>query len=181
MIHLVKGVFLLCFREVCGVIGSVISCSLALVVSSSLPKLFVPLLPMPLAPLQPWEVLLIFVLHSASSRWRIENLTKPMAVCSNGRELSEPSYILNTCEGAQYFVPPMRVTAKLSRPLFIWMHLDWEGGAMVSRYANLNMWSSQWFEMSLEIVFVPQTIPLAMRSYARFNWSLWPCLRMAVC
>jgi len=25
--------------------------------------------------------------------------------------------------------------------------------------------------MSLEIVFMPQIIPLAMRTYVRFNWS----------
>jgi len=37
MVHLIKGVFLLCFSRVCGIVGSIVGCSLA----------------MPLAPLQP--------------------------------------------------------------------------------------------------------------------------------
>jgi len=55
MVHLFKGVFLFCFGKVCGVVGSIIGCSLASAISSSFPKLFVPLLPVPLAPLQSWR------------------------------------------------------------------------------------------------------------------------------
>ena len=90
----------------CGVVGSIIGCSLASAVSSSFPKLFARLLLMPLAPLQSWKVPWIIVLHIAFSRWRIENFTKHMAVCSIGRELTEPSYILNTYEGAHLLCSP---------------------------------------------------------------------------
>ena len=42
MIHLVKGVFLLCFREVCGVVGSIVGCSLVSAISSSFSQIVFP-------------------------------------------------------------------------------------------------------------------------------------------
>jgi len=83
-----------------------VGCSLATAFSSGFPKLFTPLLPAPLAPFQPYKVLLIVVAYIALSRWRIENPTKPMVDCVIGRELNEPSYILNTCEGVQLLCSP---------------------------------------------------------------------------
>ena len=83
-----------------------VGCSLATAFRSSLPKLFIPLLPVPLAPFQPHKALLIVVAYIALSRWRIENPTKPMVDFLIGRESSEPSYILNKCEGVQLLCSP---------------------------------------------------------------------------